>query len=476
MLFSSITFLFYFLPVFLICYFIVPKKFANAVLLLGSLFFYAWGEPRYLLLMVMMICAGYFFGIWIQKITTPGSRKLVTALSVAFCLVVLGFFKYTDFLLENINRLPGLSVSLLSVTLPIGISFYTFQIISYLLDVSHKKVSAQKNFLCLAVYIAMFPQLIAGPIVRYRDIEKQLTERTVTVSEISCGIRRFVIGLCKKLILANTLGEIGNLYRETSQVTVVFVWLYAIAATLQIYFDFSGYSDMAIGLGKIMGFELPENFDYPLASCSITDFWHRWHMTLGGFFRDYLYIPLGGNRVPVLKWIRNILIVWMATGLWHGAAWTFVVWGMFFAFFLVIEKTVKKAILKNEKVLPKQIPGIVLCRHIYVWLLLCISFVIFNATDLSDAFTTLKYMSGAGHISLVSAESLFYFRDYFFILLIAVVIACGFFRYLTDFLRQYQTGERVLNIVEPILLATGFLICVAYLINGSYNPFLYFRF
>lgn len=469
MLFSSITFLFYFLPVFLICYFIVPKKFTNVVLLLGSLFFYAWGEPRYLLLMVMMICAGYFFGIWIQKITTPGSRKLVTALSVTFCLVVLGFFKYTDFLLENINRLSGLSVPLLSVTLPIGISFYTFQIISYLLDVSHKKVSAQKNFLCLAVYISMFSQLIAGPIVRYQDIEKQLTERTVTVSAASYGIRRFVIGLCKKLILANTLGEIGNLYRESSQVTVLFVWLYAVAATLQIYFDFSGYSDMAIGLGRIMGFDLPENFDYPLASRSITEFWRRWHMTLGRFFRDYLYIPLGGNRVSVFKWVRNILIVWMATGLWHGAAWTFVVWGLFFACWLMIEKLARKAGQKRKTCFS-------LWRHIYVWLLLCISFVIFNATDLPDAFTTLKYMSGAGHISLISAESLFYFRDYFFILLIAVVIACGFFRYVTERLRQYQAGEKVLNMVEPILLATGFLICVAYLINGSYNPFLYFRF
>lgn len=469
MLFSSITFLFYFLPVFLICYFAVPKKFANVVLLLGSLFFYAWGEPRYLLLMVVMICAGYFFGIWIQKTSVPGSRKLVTALSVTFCLVVLGFFKYTDFLLENVNRLTGISAPLLSVTLPIGISFYTFQIISYLLDVSHKKVSAQKNFLCLAVYISMFPQLIAGPIVRYQDIEKQLTERSATVSAVSYGIRRFVTGLCKKLILANTLGEIGNLYREVSQVTVLFVWLYAIAATLQIYFDFSGYSDMAIGLGKIMGFDLPENFDYPLASRSITEFWRRWHMTLGRFFRDYLYIPLGGNRVSAARWIRNILIVWMATGLWHGAAWTFVVWGLFFAFWLVIEKLARKAGRKQNI-------WFSLCRHIYVWLLLCISFVIFNATDLSDAFTTIKYMSGAGHISLVSAESLFYFKDYFFILLIAIVIACGFFRYAADRLRRYTAGEKALNILEPVLLVAGFLICVSYLINGSYNPFLYFRF
>lgn len=466
MIFSSITFLFYFLPVFLLLYYLIPGRFQNTVLLLGSLFFYAWGEPRYILLMLFMICAGYFCGIWIETRKNHKTKKIVTALSVTFCLVCLGYFKYMDFVLDTVKRMTGLSLRLLHIALPIGISFYTFQILSYLLDIYYGKIKAQRNILTLATYIAMFPQLIAGPIVRYQDIEIQLQKRTVSVSNISCGIRRFIIGLGKKVIFANTLGEIGAKYGTAEEKTVLFVWFYAIAVTLQTYFDFSGYSDMAIGLGKMLGFDFPENFDHPLDTKSVTQFWRRWHMTLGRFFRDYLYIPLGGNRVSFAKWVRNILIVWMATGLWHGADWTFVVWGLFFAFFLMLEKLVLKQYLEKAHVF----------SHFYLWILLTVSFVIFHASGLSDAAKTIRYMTGFGGIPILSAESLFYFKDYFLLVLFGIIGATSFPLRFVSHLKRNEGGRKVVNVLEPIFLIACLLISVSFLINGSFNPFLYFRF
>lgn len=465
MLFSSITFLFYFLPIFFLLYCIVPKKAKNIVLLIGSLFFYAWGEPRYILLMLIFITAGYFFGRWIEQ-TDNKNKKLVTALSVTFCLVILGYFKYVDFFIGSFNHISGLSIPLLSVALPIGISFYTFQMLSYLIDVYRGRVKAQKSFIKLATYIAMFPQLIAGPIVRYQDIEESLANRTHSVEKISSGIRRFTIGLGKKVILANTLAEIGARYADSTNKTVLFVWLYAIAATLQIYFDFSGYSDMAIGLGSILGFEFPENFDHPLTSKSVTEFWRRWHMTLGGWFRDYLYIPMGGNRVSVIKWVRNILIVWMATGLWHGANWTFVIWGLYFACFLVLEKKVLNKFLQKTK----------LFNHLYLLLIITVSFVIFNATNIVDAMQTLGLMFGFGNVSLASAESIFYLKDYLLILIISIIGATEWPCKLAMLTVKNDRGQKVVNVLEPIFIISVLFVSVAFLVNGSFNPFLYFRF
>ena len=338
MLFSSIPFLYYFLPCVLLLYFLAPKRLKNAVLLLASLVFYAWGEPIYVLLMAGSIASGYVLGLLIEKFRAMPLGKLFLIVSVAISLGLLGYFKYVDFFISNFNAVFGLSVPLLRIALPIGISFYTFQLLSYTIDVYRGTVAAQRNFITLAAYIAMFPQLIAGPIVRYSDVAAQLKSRTHSFEKIALGIRRFILGLAKKILIANALGELCDIFRVSGDQSVLFYWLYAIAFTLHIYFDFSGYSDMAIGLGKVFGFDFPENFRFPYISASITEFWRRWHISLGSWFRDYVYIPLGGNRVGKAKWLRNILVVWLLTGFWHGAAWNFIVWGLLFAVLLVVEK------------------------------------------------------------------------------------------------------------------------------------------
>ena len=339
MLFSGIPFLFYFLPCVLALYFLAPARWRNAVLLLASLFFYAWGEPRFIVFMLVSIVQGYAFGRLVEKYQTDRARaRLFLTLSVALSLGLLGYCKYADFFLSGFNALTGLHLPLLHVTLPIGISFYTFQILSYVVDVYRGEAKAQRSFIDLAAYIAMFPQLIAGPIVRYSDIAAQLADRRTTLSDLALGARRFVLGLGKKVLLANVFFELITLFKASADRSVLFYWLYAAACVLNIYFDFSGYSDMAIGLGRIFGFRYLENFDYPYISASITEFWRRWHMSLGSWFRDYVYIPLGGNRVSKIRWLRNILVVWLLTGLWHGAAWNFVLWGLFFAVFLTAEK------------------------------------------------------------------------------------------------------------------------------------------
>lgn len=466
MLFSGITFLYYFLPVLLLLYAAVPRNMKNTVLLTGSLFFYAWGEPRYVFLMAVMISVGYGCGILIEHEKRISAKKTVTALSVAFCLVVLFYFKYADFFIRNINSLSGLSVPLVSVTLPIGISFYTFQLISYLVDVYRGEVKAQRNFIRLAVYISMFPQLIAGPIVRYRLIESTLADRQYCASKIAYGIRRFAVGLAKKVIIANTLGEAVALYDNLTVKTVAFSWFYALAATLQIYYDFSGYSDMAIGLGHILGFDFPENFDHPLESGSVTEFWRRWHMTLGSWFRDYLYIPLGGNRVSKIRWFFNILIVWLATGLWHGADWTFLVWGLYFAFWLVAEKLLYKRYLEKIKIF----------NHIYLLLIVMAGFVIFDAGSLKEAGTTFMMMSGLKGIPALTKESLFYIRDYGFLAAIAFIGAFSAPQRLIRRLLERECGRKVLNILEPLFIAACMILSTAFIINGSFNPFLYFRF
>lgn len=465
MLFSSIPFLYYFLPLVLAVYFLTPARFRNAVLLLASLIFYAWGEPKYVLLMLASILSGYGFGLLQERYRGQKGAKLVCGLSVAVSLSFLLYFKYADFFLENFNAATGLGVPLLRITLPIGISFYTFQIISYTVDV-YRGEPAQKNLIHLAAYVAMFPQLIAGPIVRYSDIAQQLEHRSHSTALAAEGVRRFLIGLGKKILIANQLGELCSVFRASDEKSVLFYWLYAVAFALHIYFDFSGYSDMAIGLGKVFGFHFLENFNYPYISASITEFWRRWHMSLGTWFRDYVYIPLGGNRVGRARQLLNILVVWMLTGFWHGAAWNFVVWGLMFAVLLIMEK------LWLLKPLSKCRP----LAHLYVVFFVVISFVIFNAENMGQALSDIGGLFGAGGIPLVSAEAVYCLRSFALVLILAVFGATPLLRNGLVRLSQYPTAGKVLNALEPFTLFVLLLVMTGYLVDGSFNPFLYFRF
>ena len=465
MLFSSIPFLYYFLPLVLAVYFLTPARFRNAVLLLASLIFYAWGEPKYVLLMLASILSGYGFGLLQERYRGQKGAKLVCGLSVAVSLSFLLYFKYADFFLENFNAATGLGVPLLRIALPIGISFYTFQIISYTVDV-YRGEPAQKNLIHLAAYVAMFPQLIAGPIVRYSDIAQQLEHRSHSTALAAEGVRRFLIGLGKKILIANQLGELCSVFRASDEKSVLFYWLYAVAFALHIYFDFSGYSDMAIGLGKVFGFHFLENFNYPYISASITEFWRRWHISLGTWFRDYVYIPLGGNRVGRARQLLNILVVWMLTGFWHGAAWNFVVWGLMFAVLLIMEK------LWLLKPLSKCRP----LAHLYVVFFVVISFVIFNAENMGQALSDIGGLFGAGGIPLVSAEAVYCLRSFALVLILAVLGATPLLRNGLVRLSQYPTASKVLNALEPFTLFVLLLVMTGYLVDGSFNPFLYFRF
>ena len=465
MLFSSIPFLYYFLPLVLAVYFLTPARFRNAVLLLASLIFYAWGEPKYVLLMLASILSGYGFGLLQERYRGQKGAKLVCGLSVAVSLSFLLYFKYADFFLENFNAATGLGVPLLRIALPIGISFYTFQIISYTVDV-YRGEPAQKNLIHLAAYVAMFPQLIAGPIVRYSDIAQQLEHRSHSTALAAEGVRRFLIGLGKKILIANQLGELCSVFRASDEKSVLFYWLYAVAFALHIYFDFSGYSDMAIGLGKVFGFHFLENFNYPYISASITEFWRRWHISLGTWFRDYVYIPLGGNRVGRARQLLNILVVWMLTGFWHGAAWNFVVWGLMFAVLLIMEK------LWLLKPLSKCRP----LAHLYVVFFVVISFVIFNAENMGQALSDIGGLFGAGGIPRVSAEAVYCLRSFALVLILAVLGATPLLRNGLVRLSQYPTAGKVLNALEPFTLFVLLLVMTGYLVDGSFNPFLYFRF
>ena len=465
MIFSSITFLYYFLPLIIIFYFLVPFRFKNFVLLLFSLIFYSWGEPKYIILMILSIFCGYIEGLLIQKSVEKKYSRWVLACSCCIHLGLLGYFKYFDFLIENINALGG-HLSPLRIALPIGISFYTFQIISYLIDVYRRDCNAQHNLISFGAYVSMFPQLIAGPIVRYKDIESQLLFRTHSISKASLGIRRFVIGLSKKVLLANSFGKLCSIFLETQDPSVLYYWLYAVSFALQIYFDFSGYSDMAIGLGKLFGFEFPENFNYPYMSKSVTEFWRRWHMTLGNWFRDYVYIPMGGNRVSKKRWFFNIAVVWFLTGLWHGAAWNFILWGLLFAVILVLEKQWIGKLLEKHSII----------SHFYVIGVLIISFVIFNATDLQNLRDTLLVLFTGNGLPFVSHEFLYYFKSYGVLLFVGILGATPLCKEIYSNLESKEKGNHTFTILEPLVLLILACIVTAYLINDSYNPFLYFRF
>ena len=461
MLFSSIPFLYYFLPAVLALYFLVPKGAKNAVLLVSSLIFYGWGEPKLLVLMVFTIVLFYVCGLCIGRAKSRGWKKFWLVLSVVISVTLLGIFKYADFFIGSFNEFTGLSLPLLKLALPMGISFYTFQCLSYTIDVYRGNVPAQKNLISFGAYVALFPQLIAGPIVRYSDIARELEARKHSWEDFCLGLRRFLVGLGKKVILADNFALLIKLFRESGSGSVLFSWMYAAAFMLNIYFDFSGYSDMAIGLGRIFGFHFPENFDYPYLAKSVTEFWRRWHMTLGGWFRDYVYIPLGGNRVSRRRWVFNILVVWMLTGLWHGAAWNFVLWGALFAVLLLLEKWVP--------MLKKLPDGL---RHGYVLLAVCLSFVLFNAESLPQAGRDLAGLFGLGGMPPVSQEALYYLKSYFPLFLLGILGATPVVRNCAERISARKWGA----VLEPIVLLGLLLVCSAYLVDGSFSPFLYFRF
>lgn len=465
MLFSSISFLYYFLPLTLGLYFVVPGRLKNSVLLLASLVFYGWGEPKYVWLMILSIMLGYGFGLLVEKYRSKRAGKMLCALSIGVSLSFLLYFKYANFFIRNFHAATGMEIPFLRLSLPIGISFYTFQIISYTADV-YRGEMAQKNPVRLAAYIAMFPQLIAGPIIRYRDIAKQLAGREHSWCGAAYGIRRFVLGLAKKILIANQLGELCDIFRMSGEKSVLFYWMYAVAFGLHIYFDFSGYSDMAIGLGRLFGFRFPENFNYPYISASITEFWRRWHISLGTWFRDYVYIPMGGNRKGRGRQLINILVVWMLTGFWHGAEWNFVLWGIFFALLLTAEKLWILKELEKSRIL----------SHIYTLFFVMISFVIFNAGNIGQAFSDIAGLFGAGGIPLVSDEAIYYLRSFGAVYLAGGIGATPAGRGLAKKVSKNPAGGRILNLMEPVGLIVLLLVMTAYLVDGSFNPFLYFRF
>ena len=461
MLFSSIPFLYYFLPAVIVAYFAVPWKLKNTVLLLSSLVFYGWGEPKLLFLMVFTIVLFYYCGLAIGSAGERRKKKFWLLVSVVISVALLGLFKYADFFIGSFNTLTGLGLPMLRLALPVGISFYTFQCLSYTIDVYRGEVPPQRNILSFGAYVSMFPQLIAGPIVRYSDIARQLDDRQHSLEEFFMGLRRFLVGLGKKVILADNFALLMKLFRESDEKSVLFYWMYAVAFLFNIYFDFSGYSDMAIGLGRVFGFHFPENFNYPYLSKSVTEFWRRWHMTLGSWFRDYVYIPMGGNRVSKSRWVLNILTVWMLTGLWHGAAWNFVVWGLFFGIMLMTEKWIPAL---------QRLPDVL--RHIYVLLAVILSFVLFNADSLAMAVQDFSGLFGIGRIALVSTEAVYYLRSYGVLFGIGMVGCTPVVKQTAERIGRTKIG----GILEPVGLAVLLLVCTAYLVDGSFSPFLYFRF
>ena len=460
MLFSSITFLYYFLPILLVIYLIVPNKCKNIVLLIFSLLFYFYGEPKYIVILLLSCFINYIAGILIEKYRKQS--KLILILVVSYNIIQLLYFKYTDFFITNINTIFKTNIGLLRVIMPIGISFYTFQTLSYVVDVYKKEVEASKNFFNFATYVSLFPQLVAGPIVRYQTVADELKSRKYSYKDFANGVRRFTIGLAKKILIANVIGELCASLTAMECATVVSSWFNAIGFTLQIYFDFSGYSDMAIGLGLMFGFHFLENFNYPFIAKSITDFWRRWHMSLSSFFRDYVYIPLGGNRVSKLKWIRNIFIVWFLTGFWHGAAWNFIIWGLYFAILLVLEKKIWGKYLEKTKIF----------KYIYTVFFIIISFTIFNSNSLNEIINSLKNMFLLNNIEFINSETIYHIRNYIVILLIGVVASTPLMK---NMFNKFKSNK-LISVLEVLFVFILLIVITAFLIDSSFNPFLYFRF
>ena len=467
MLFSSISFIYYFLPIVLMLYFAVPFKYKNFMLLISSLFFYFYGEPIYSILIIVSCVSGYLHGLWIEKLRKSRYAKLPLICSIVFSIGFLLYFKYADFLIENAIWVFDLKLKPLNVVLPIGISFYTFQVLSYTIDVYKGEAKVQRNFFNFAAYVTLFPQLIAGPIVRYTTVEQELSHRNHSIDDFSYGVNRFIVGLSKKVLIANTLGELGKIFSNLQEQTILFYWIAAIGFMLQIYYDFSGYSDMAIGLGRMFGFNFLENFNYPYISRSITEFWRRWHISLGTWFRDYVYIPMGGNRVSKLRWTRNIFVVWFLTGFWHGANWNFVIWGLYFGVFLVFEKFILKDILNK-------LPSVI--GHLYTLFFVLISFVIFNTNNMAEFIEYIKGMFGVLNIPFLNAEAVYYLKSYGLMLIISAFGATPAAVKIIKNMKINKKGDFILNTLEPLVLVALLLLITGYLVDGSFNPFLYFRF
>lgn len=468
MLFSSIVFLFTFLPAVMILYYLLPVRFRNVILLLASLVFYAWGEPVYLFLMLLSILFNYFSGLDIARnLQDKRAAKRSLVFNLIINLAVLGFFKYEGFVLDTLNGILPVHISYHALPLPIGISFYTFQILSYIIDVYRGNVKVQTNLPNFALYVTMFPQLIAGPIVQYADVDEQLASREVSRTKFGEGSMYFIRGLAKKVLLANTSGmiftEVSGLAK--GNIAVMTAWLGAFAYMFQIYFDFSGYSDMAIGLGKMFGFEFNMNFNYPYVSKSITEFWRRWHISLSSWFRDYVYIPLGGSRVSKIKHIRNLLIVWFLTGLWHGAAWNFVAWGLYYGVILIIEKYLLSPVLDR-------LPDVV--RHIYSIVLVVIGWVLFFSSSFGQAADYIRVMFGAGAHGFADRESMYLLTSNLILWLILIFGSTPLVHFRYE--HMLRTKKWNTTIINSVVYAALFIVCIAYLVTETYNPFLYFRF
>ncbi len=470
MIFSSIFFIFVFLPITLILYYVVPERFKNCMLLLVSLVFYAWGEPVYVFLMLFSIVFNYFSGIQIgdfRKQHDPYRQKISFIITIVVNIAVLGFFKYYGFLLTNLNAILPFDIPYRELSLPIGISFYTFQILSYIIDVYRDRVPVQQNFITFGTYVTMFPQLIAGPIVRYADIDKQLKHRVLSFEKFGQGVTWFILGLGKKVLLANKIGEAYDAIAAlpADERSVLTAWIGCLAFTMQIYFDFSGYSDMAIGLGKMLGFDFLKNFDYPYTSKNITEFWRKWHISLGSWFREYVYIPLGGNRCSSLENIRNLLVVWLLTGLWHGASWNFIIWGLYYGIILVLEKYLLAPLLER---LPKFV------QWLYSFFLVMMGWVWFFSDTLGDALSYFSCMFGINASAVVDATGLFYLQNYLILFLICAV-CCG--PWLMNWFRRFSLQKKNWHqIAAVVVYAVILILCIASLVNATYNPFLYFRF
>lgn len=470
MVFSSLVFLFVFLPITLLFYFIVPRKYRNFILLIVSLIFYAWGEPVYIVLMLFSTVIDFINGLLVEKYADqPKKAKKVVIFAVIVNLSLLTFFKYSGFIVSNVNALIGTTFTVPDIALPIGISFYTFQTMSYTIDVFRKDAPAQKNIINLGAYVTMFPQLIAGPIVRYQTVAEQLNHRKETQTLFASGVERFVIGLGKKVLLANNIGLLWSQVSSMaiSELTVMTSWLGVIAFGLQIYFDFSGYSDMAIGLGRMFGFELLENFNYPYISQSITEFWRRWHISLGTWFRDYVYIPLGGNRKGKWRTYLNVFIVWFLTGLWHGASWNFILWGLYFGIIITIEKVF---LMKWLSYAPR------LIRHLYTLVLLIIGWGLFAFENLSYLKDYFRVMFGLKEVALYDQVTLYYLMTNGVLLIILVIASTPLAKQMYQKLKQSKRGELLDVVLSPIVCLLILILSTAYLVDSAYNPFLYFRF
>ncbi len=468
MVFSSISFLYYFLPITLLLYIFVPNKIKNYILLIASIVFYMCGEPRYVLVLIFSCVLNYLIGLFISKSSNNKKRKLLMIVAIVIDFLILFYFKYLNFFVENINKIFNVDLGIYIYAMPIGISFFTFQAASYVIDIYNGKIKSSNSLLAFSTYLTMFPQLIAGPIVRYETIEKEMfvDKSIIDYSKFSKGIKRFIIGLSKKVILANVLGEFGKVLINFKNKTVLSHILKAISDTLQLYFDFSGYSDMAIGIGLILGFEFLENFNYPLIASSITDFWRRWHISLSSWFRDYVYIPLGGNRKGKLRTYLNIFIVWLLTGFWHGANWNFIIWGLYFAIILIAEKVFLLKALSKTKVI----------AHIYSIFIIVIGFVIFNQTSLNELGEYLKNMFGFGGLSFTNLETNFYFKNYLAILIVSALLSTPILKIALSKIKNNIKYQNYVDIIEMVVCFALLIVCTSYIINQTYNPFLYFRF